>query len=241
MKTCYFKKTAAVFLAALLCLSLSSCGKDGEKLSSVKKAQESVCSLTSGELSILSTSFSAQREETVKSNFLFTTDSSGNLIYCHTQKDKSDKIVFCEYNDGSTAEQWLIGKGWSQIDVPVYNADNPHRFLALITTPIDKKSVDNIVCEETQDESKYIIALNPDFLNENTYKNADFTVSAQTITLSLNKDGVLCSYSDSAEMTDRQTEKTSRYTLSLDITNQNSVSSVERPELREYTPPIDKQ
>lgn len=229
MKLSVYKKFVAVAVLLLLCFLLSACLGGGVG-SEIAEAQKSTAALKRGKMQISSSINSEGKNEVIKTEFVFSLDENGEMTYCHTQLDKSGKIVFCEYTDSSSTKQWFIGKGWSEIERISYNSENPHRFLKLITSPIEKDWITDIVCEDITDLQKsYMVTINPEKANK---EGIDYTIDTQTIIYTVT-DGIITSYNDIAELEANGSKSSYQLILSLEVPEEEL--EIACPELRDYS------
>lgn len=229
------KKISAVLLAAAVCLGFAGCSSASGKYDAVRKAQEAVSEWNSCKALVTASYDNSVKSSRMVNEFTFRLTSSGNYEYCQTQYDQNNKAVYCEYSDGETAEQWLIGKGWSGIGATVYNQKSPHRYIQLLSTTFDKKAVGEVTVEEQEKNIRYTIALNAEHLNETTYKDADIEVLEETVIATLNEAGELVSYEDEAKVFDKQSEQECVYSLNIQLSEINTVAEILKPELRDYS------
>lgn len=228
------KKISAVLLAAAVCLGFAGCSSASGKYDEVRKAQEAVAGWSSCKALVTTSYDNSVKSSRMVNEFAFRLTSSGNYEYCQTQYDQNNKAVYCEYSDGENSEQWLIGKGWSGMGVTVYNQKNPHRYIQLLSTPFEKKAIREVAVEEQEKNIRYTVSLNPDRLNETTYKDADIEVMEETVIATLNEAGELISYEDEAKIFDKQTEQECTYSLKAQLSEINTVAEIVKPELRDY-------
>lgn len=221
-------------VALTLCCALSGCGKS-ESYNEVSKAISEVSTLKSGRITVLSqVEPSASRVgQSVKSDLLFK-EKDGTYQYCHVQYDKNDKPVFCEFSDGDKTQQWLIGKGWGG-SASGFTKESPHRYITLVSTPPNEAAVETIVCEEQPTGKQYTITLNSAQLNKTVYEGKEMAVISEKISLLLDESGMLISYIDTAEIEDTVSKQSRKYRLQITLSDQNSITEVTRPELRDYT------
>ena len=227
------KKIFCLVLAFIMILSLAGCSK-GKNVSNLKSAQGALLNLLSGKITVSAQIETNGSTDTVKSEFVFLKDENGKFKFCHSQYDNQNKPIFCEFSDGDTAKQWLIGRGWSEIDAVQYSKDNPHRFIRLLSTPFDKRQVKSITSTKEDGGVSYVVTINPDRVNKTTYKEADISVLSQTVTVFVNDKNEILSYTDTSTILDKSTNTETLYMLSFVISDQNAVTKVECPELREY-------
>lgn len=229
-----FKKIITAALAVSLCLGISGCsGSKG--YTTVKKAQEELLNLQSGRMIVSTQAVRADKSDASQTEFSFRLTASGVYEYCQMQFDRNNKAIYCEYSDGEKSEQWLVGSGWSVSEATAYTKDNPHRYLKLLSTPIDQKSIAEITEEKEGEKTRYQITLDPKHLNETAYREADLTVKEELISILISETGELLSYTDHAVMADKSTGQESEYTLDMQISDQNSVMEIKRPDLRSYS------
>lgn len=226
---------AFTMLLSCSLLSLTACGGGGVKgYDEIKKAQEDILGLESGKLVITSGMQDSQKGETIKSEFTFKTTTEGAFSFCQMQYDTASKPVYCDFSDGTAASQWFIGKGWSNASLLDYTKENPHRFLKLLSTSHKKENIKEITKAVQGEQVIYTITLNPEALNESEYKDADFSVISQSVDITLDKEGKMCSYSDKSTLSDKKQETETIYSLNIVLSETNTVLEVTRPELREY-------
>lgn len=227
------KKILCLLLAFIMLLSFVGCSK-GKNISNLTSAQEALLNLLSGKISVTAQIETEGSTDSVKSEFVFMKDENGKFKFCHTQYDNQNKIIFCEFSDGDTAKQWLIGRGWNEIGAVSYNIKNPHRFLKLLSTPFEKNKVKSIEAEAQDGGTNYTITINPDKVNKTAYKDADISVISQTVTVFINDNNEILSYTDTSTILDKAQNVETLYMLSFIVSEQNSITKIECPKLREY-------
>ncbi|MFZ2538435.1 MAG: hypothetical protein WAX04_05995 [Oscillospiraceae bacterium] len=230
------KKIAIVVMILTVCISMVACSSDGKKHMELKNAQDTILNLDSGKITVISQFEGENKSDTIKSEFVFKTNPGGVLSYCQTQYDLNNKTVYCEYSDGEKSEQWLVGRGWSVLDTTQYSKDNPHRYAKLLATSFDKKSIDSIICDETETEKTYTMELDPKVLNKTTYKDTEIEIISQSVTMLVNAKNELVRYNDTSKVLDKSTDTQSLYMLEMALSEQNAIKEVVRPELRDYLP-----
>lgn len=226
------KKWLTAALAAIVCLGSTGCAGNLGGYPDIKKAQERIGELQSGRI-VVNTAFEkGKKAGSMTTEFLFRQKEDGTITYCQTQFDKDNKTIYCEYSDGSRVERWLIGKGWSEAEEQICNKENPHRYLKLLETPIEKKSISQIVTEEDGENTRFILTLDPAWLNENTYTDQTAEAVSETVTILLDKDGNLLRWQNEAVILDVASQMECYYRLDMQLTDLNMVGEIEKPELR---------
>ncbi|MEG0693058.1 MAG: hypothetical protein RR444_08250 [Oscillospiraceae bacterium] len=228
------KKIAIVAMTLALCISMTACSSDGKKHMELKNAQDTVLNLESGKITVISQIEDDNKSDTIKSELVFKTNPDGVISYCQMQYDLNNKPVYCEFSDGEKSEQWLVGRGWSVLDTMQYTKDNPHRYTKLLSTSFDKKSIDNIICDETETAKTYTMELDPKVLNKTTYKDSGIEIISQSVTMLVNANNELVRYNDTSKVLDKSTDTQSLYMLEMALSEQNAIKEVIRPELRDY-------
>lgn len=223
------KKLISIIAAMIICLSFTACS-DSRRYDEVQTAQKKTLDLNSCRITIITDKEEESRQNKFKTEFSFKTTESGNHEYCQVQFDMADKPVYCEYSDGAMSEQWVLGKGWSRLEHVPSNKKNPHRFLKLISTPFDKKLLSEIKAEESGENRRYVISLNPDRLNEKLYKKENFEVITETLIIVLNRDGRILCYNDIANIRDKETGKDKLYKLDMMLSDYDNVKEIKKPE-----------
>lgn len=228
-------KTACLLTALLLPLALlGGCATSSKEYSEVASVFKGVLDLKSGNVLITSTSQNEINSKGVKSEFSFLSKENGEFTFCHLQYDNAKKPIYCDYSDEAEALQWFIGKGWSKATKLSYTKENPHRYIKLLSTPPRKEAVSSIEVNALSDKTQYIITLDPQKLNELEYKEGDLAVISQKLTLTADKEGRLCEYKDSCVMLDKKTNEETTYVADAAISQQDALSEITKPELREY-------
>lgn len=227
------KKILSVLLAAAVCAGFAGCSSKTGTYGEVRKAQEAVASLESGKILVTAGYEKGGQADRTVTEFSFKLTESGNYEYCQTQFDQSNKAVYCEYSDGEKSEQWLVGSGWNSVGTTVYNKENPHRYLKLLSTPFEKKAVES--CKQTEEGNSrcYTIVLKPKKLNETVYENTDVTVKSETVRVLVDSAGIIAGYSDEAELFDQQENADCFYTLDMQLSEINAVAEITKPDLRD--------
>lgn len=229
------KKLLVTLLTAAVCLGFSGCSGQSKEYSAIKKCQEAVLALQSGRIIVTSTTVT-KKTEIIVTEFAYKLTPTGTYEYCQTQFDGNNKAVYCEYSDGEKAEQWLIGSGWCVIDPTVYTNNNPHRYIKLLSTVCDRKAVASIEKNEQEGKICYTIILKPEILNDTIYKDTDSQVKEETVTITTDGDDRILYYADAATFIDKASQSEKEFTLEMEITDQNAVSEIAKPELRDYGP-----
>lgn len=228
------KKLFIALLAAAICLSFAGCSAGSKEYAAVKKCQEAVRELQSGRI-IVTSKTTTKKTDVVVTEFAYKLTPTGTYEYCQTQFDGNNKAIYCEYSDGEKAEQWLIGSGWCVIDPTVYTKNNPHRYIKLISTVFDQKSVSSITLTEENGKKCYTILLKPEVLNETIYKDSDTEVKEETVTINTDGDDQIIYYADSSSMYDKANQVQKEFTLEMEISGQNEINEIIKPELRDYS------
>lgn len=219
-------------LAGILCLGAAGCSSNLKGYSEVKKAQEGIGALQSGRI-ILTTSYeNGKKSGRMTTEFLFRLNEDDSISYCQTQFDGDNKSIYCEYGNGAQVEKWLIGKGWSDPEAQLCNRENPHRYLRLLSTPVEKASITEMASEPDGENTRYTMALNPEWLNANTYTDGTAEAVSETLAVTIDSQGQLTAWHDEAVMLDIATQTECRYRLDMEITDPNTVGEIVKPELR---------
>lgn len=241
------KKIITGMLVFAICLGCVSCSKqedvtdenqtqttkvDETLYSEVKEIQNNVLLLDSGKLDITSQADSTKNTELIKADFVFDISDDGRLSYIQYQYDKKGKIIACEYSNGITIEQWLIGNGWCTMSTNPYTNENTHRYLQLISNTPEINAINSITMEEKTNTDLYTLTMNAEELNNTTYKDSDTKVNTKMIEINVDKEGELTSYLNTAKVTDEVTEEENIYTLEIVLSEYDD--EIERPELKEY-------
>lgn len=227
------KKIIATALILCICLALGGCKSNKTTdYSDVKKAQQQLFKQSSGHMVMSSEVNSVSKSDKIVTDFTYKLTPDGVMEYCQSQQDVSNKMVFCEFGDGVTSEQWLIGHGWSVIDPIQYTAENPHKFLQLLGSELDKKVVSEVSKKEEQTNVRYDIILDSEELNKTVYKDSEIEVLAQDISFLIDANGNIITYNDNATILDKATNTNAEYTLEVKVSEHNTVSEVKKPELR---------
>lgn len=230
------KRAALGFLSLLAAVSLCACSNvKSKEYDTVCKAQAEVASMTSGKLTVMSRYENSRKNAQIKSEFTFSQTPDGKLAYCQTQTDSAGKIIYCDYSDGQKAEQWFIGKGWSEASRLSYSTENPHRYIRLIASPHSKEVITELVSSPNGADTQYTLTMNAQELNKTTYMDADFEVISQSIVIVTDKDGKLTSYDDTAQISDKATKTPTEYGLSITLSDANASIEIKRPDLRDYS------
>ena len=229
-----YRKIAAVLLACGLCLGFAGCGANGKDYETIQKAQEAVGELESGKLQIITSFEQGNRREAAATDFTFRMTEDGTLSYCHMQYDRNEKAVYCEYSDGKTSEHWLIGNGWSTTEPENYTREHPHRFLRLVSESFERKAVEKLEKAEEPDGIRYTLTLSPKKLNQTAYKEADVEILSEEVTLTISPEGQLLRYSDQSRVLEKPNGQEGTYVLSMTLSEQNAVSDVKKPELKNH-------
>lgn len=228
------KRIGFVLAAAALCAGcFTGCMAGGEEYGAVKQAQEAVSRLESGKLMVTAGCEKSSGSERIVTEFVFKRVESGNFAYCQTQYDRNNKPVYCEYSDGSKTEQWFIGKGWSELSGSLFTPEEPHRYIAMLSTPQERKAVQSVAMTPEDTNCRYDLTLDPARLNETVYADSDTEAVEEQISLLLNEAGELVCYNDDATLRDTLLGEEIRYTLEMQLSDCNSVGEVARPALRD--------
>lgn len=223
------KKLALFLTAAAICLSLGGCGAS-KAYDEVSAAQKAVSELDSCKITVMTDKGEQNRKSNFKTEFSFKTNESGSQQYCQIQYDMNGKPVYCEYSDGEASEQWVLGKGWSRLECVPCTKKSPHRFMKLLSTPFDKKLIDKIAEEESGENKRFVISLNPEKLNRELYQKESFEVITETLTVILNADGKILCYNDIANVRDKESKKETLYKLDMMLSDYDKVKEIAKPE-----------
>lgn len=243
------QKLIAGMLVLSICLGFTSCFKkddsiegDGESItapvldeklfSEVEEVQNNILLLESGKLNITSQADSTRNTEITKADFVFDVKDDGRLCYIQYQYDKKGKIIACEYSDGVTIEQWLIGNGWCTMSTNPYTQENTHRYLQLLSNTPSEDAIDEIVLEEKTNTNLYTIALNSEELNLTTYKDSAMEVQNEMVEINVDKNGNMSSYLNTARLKNSETDIENVYTLEIALSDYDE--EIVRPDLKEY-------
>ena len=228
-----WKKLGAGLAALVLCAGLTGCSGSKE-YGEMKAAQEAVLSLTGGKLVMTAGYEKPGGSDRIVTEFVFRLTEAGTYSYCQTQFDRNNKPVYCEFSDGQKTEQWLIGKGWSDINAALYTPDEPHRYLQVLSTPLDKKAVRAITVTDEAGNRRYDAEMDPSRLNETVYTDGASELLEETVSLLLSDAGELLCYNDEARIRDVEMDEEDYYTLEMQLSEANMVTEIARPELRGY-------
>lgn len=228
------KKTGlAALLLAAACL-FSGCGADKTLYREMESLQKQTAALKSGIITL-----TVQFEESgvpgeYAAELTFSQTEDGTYAYCQKQFDQNEQVVFCEYSDGKSTKQWLIGRGWEEIGSAQFTKETPHRYLQMISSPYERKMIQNIKKEEDEGGTRYILAMNASRLSKACYPDGAFTVSEQTVTLSFDPEGKMIGYSENTILKQDGSGTENSYRVDLSCKEHNAVSTIEEPKLREY-------
>jgi len=226
------KKLAIACLLACLCISTVGCSGVSKEYDGVKKAQAEVIKQNSCHMVISSKVNAKEKTDAIVTDFTYKVNDKGVMEYCHSQQDSANKLVYCEYSDGVKAEQWLLGNGWSVIEPVAYTKENPHRYIELLTSAIDKKAISKLTKDKVETNTQYNISLNASKLNKTTYKDAPIEVISQNISFLVNAKGELICYNDKAVIFDKETKSEAEYLLEVQLSEHNAIAEVKKPEVR---------
>lgn len=208
-------------------------GVNQELYGQVQEIQSNVLQLNSGKLDISSQADSTRNTEVVKADFVFDVGEDGKLSYIQYQYDKKGKIIACEYSDGVTVQQWLIGNGWCTMNANPYTQENTHRYLQLLSTTPDINTVEGVFLEQKNNTDLYTLTLNVEELNNTTYKDSATEVENEMIEINTNKDGEMVSYLSTAKLKNIETNSDNLYTLEIVLSSYDE--EIEKPDLKEYS------
>lgn len=226
------KKFLVSFIFLALCFSMVGCSGVSKGCNEIKKIQDNVSNQNSAHLVISSNVKSDNRNENMSSEFIYKFNDTGTMEYCQTQMDSSNKLIFCEVNNGEKAEQWLLGNGWAVVDPTSYNKENPHQYVGLLTNKLDKKIIKKISKEEQDTNTVINVEIDEKELNSTVYKDSEMEMVSQNISYNVNKQGNLICYNDNAVILDKQTNIESQYNLEVQLSEHNAVTEIKKPELR---------
>lgn len=198
----------------------------------VQEVQSNILLLNSGKLDISSQADSTRNTEIVKADFVFDVGEDGRLSYIQYQYDKKGKIIACEYSDGVTIQQWLIGNGWCTMSTNPYTQENSHRYLQLLSTTPDINAVEGVFLEEKNNTDLYTITLNAEELNNTTYKDSATEVQNEMIEINTNKEGAMVSYLNTAKLKNIENDTDNLYTLEIVVSAYDE--EIVKPDLKEY-------
>lgn len=239
------KKVIAGMLVFSVCLGFVGCFKkeddpdteivtkaDETLYSQVEEIQNNILSLNSGKLDITSQADSTKNTEIVKADFVFDVSDDGKLSYIQYQYDKKGKIIACEYSDGITIQQWLIGNGWCTMSTNPYTKENTHRYLQLLSTTPNIQAVEGVFLEEKTNTDLYTLTLNVEELNNTTYKDSATEVQNEMIEINVDKQGQMTSYLNTAKLLNTDLNKENIYILEITLSDYDE--EIVKPDLKEY-------
>ncbi|MEG0894813.1 MAG: hypothetical protein RSE93_03795 [Oscillospiraceae bacterium] len=224
------KKVISKILVVCMAICLVGCSSKDTEMSKIEDAQNNISSMTSGKFEISTMVKTNTRTDATKTEFTFQQMQNGIIEYCQSQQDSRNKLVFCEYSDGESAEQWLLGKGWSVIEPTKYTLENPHRFISLITSKIDKGSVKSVTKSEDTSYQVYEVEMDCQKVPVSTEGNEKLT--SQKICFYVNSDGLISKYTDETIFVNTQTEQECQYSLEISLSEHNTLASVKKPDLK---------
>ena len=225
--------TAMLLVVAVL---FTGCGgADAALYEEADTVLSGVQSLTGGEFAL-----SVQYEESQGSGayigtFVFMRKESGALSYCQTQLDQNDQVVFCEYSDGSSVEQWMIGQGWQSLSREPYTDTELHPYLRMLSTQYERGEIREIQKQVDESGSVYTLFMDAGKMTKKQYadETSQIAVKEQTITLTVNTEGQLTAYEEQTILTDTQTQIDSSYSVTINLSKHNAVTEIQKPKLRE--------
>lgn len=221
--------SSAIIFTAILTVSCSSKKSD---LGEVSVAQTNLSELNSGHIMVSASVKTDDKQDKSITDFTYLQNGSGIYEYCQAQQDSNNKLVYCEVSDGQKAEQWLIGKGWSVMEPPAYSQENKHRFIGLITNEIDEKCVKTVTKVQEEENTHYEIEFDAEKLNTTIYKDTSVEIITQNISFVIDKEGQLISYTDIADILNKDINSSSLYSLEAQISEHNAINEVTKPEIR---------
>lgn len=219
-----------VLIAAML--FLAGCGADKtvyEELS--KKQAESVPESGVIALQVYFEENGTEGEYTAELGFCKT---ENGYTYCQKQFDPNGQVTFCEYSDGVTTEQWMIGRGWEEIGESGFTEEKPHRYIVMCAAAPEYRLVQKI--EKTEDSAGvcYAVTLDPQKAKEAFYKESGCDVVKQEITVSFDAEGRIAGYREETVLHDPESGFDNVYRAELSWRDHNSVAKIERPALRTH-------
>lgn len=226
------KKLMLTGIVLSACLVFSACTNGTKGYDDVKKAQTEFKKLNSCHMMISSKVNTGAKTDVITTDFTYKMNDKGIMEYCQSQQDAANKLVYCEMGNGEKAEQWLIGNGWTAIEAVEYSKDNLHRYIELLTNSMEKKAVNSVVKDKEDTNTRYTVELNSKELNNTIYKDAPMEVVSQEVSYLINSAGEIICYNDRAVILDKETNKEAEYTLEVQVSEQNTISEIKKPELR---------
>lgn len=224
-------------LLSVLIISLGifavGCNGESKELDTIKTAQKKLMSATSGHIIAETALKTDKKSDVTTTDFSYKANENGIFTYCQEAKDSNGKVIFCEVGDGEKAEQWLIGKGWAVIEPVAYTTDNHHKFVSLISTPLDKKTVASVTKTVQDNGTVYTLKLNADVLNKTTYKDTSISLESQVVTFLIDKNGEITEYTDVAIIEDTELGEKNEYSVSVTLDQLNAVAEVKTPEVKQ--------
>lgn len=228
-----FKKMLLSVMIISVGLLAVGCNKSSKELDTIKGAQTKLSSAQSGHIVVQTALKTARKTDATITDFSYKANASGIFTYCQEAKDSGGKVIFCEVGDGEKAEQWLIGKGWEVVEPISYTTENQHRFVSLITSPLDGKTVASTSTTVQDNGTIYTLTMNADALNNTIYKDTAIKLTSQIITYLVDAKGDIIEYTDTAIIEDTELGETNEYSVSVSLDQIGTVVEVKTPEVKQ--------
>ncbi len=220
------KKTIALLLTVLLTFTFSGCslgifsGADTKELQKDLDAFLNVSHAKIKYISIFNDSNNqTQQKQTTTMSYEYS--PNGDLLYCLSQYDSKDNLVYYEFNDGTIYEEWLLGKGKSTYkngdqNYVSYSKTSPHKYLSIINDVANKEYLQKCKTEENETGKTYTLEYSNKKLNKAYYFEDDYKVDSKKSVVSFNKANELSTLLEELVLVNN--DKTPYGTCILDVT-----------------------
>ena len=226
------KKRRCIAAIAALLLLLAGCGADRSLYEELSKLQTE--NVPESGVIALQVAFSEDGTEGEYTAELTYCKTENGYAYCQKQFDPNGQVTFCEYSDGVTAEQWMVGRGWEEIAESGFTEESPHRYLVMCTCLQEYRLIRQI--EKTEDAAGvcYTLQLDPQKAKEAFYKESGCDVTKQEITVSFDSEGKISGYREETVLHNAESGYDNVYRAELSWREHGNITKVERPQLRTH-------
>lgn len=216
---------------AAVCL-LSGCGVDRALYDEMEAAQRQTVNLQSGMITLTVTFEEEGVSGEYAAQLLFCKTENGTYAYCQKQFDQNEQVTFCEYSDGVKTEQWMIGRGWEELGEATFTEENPHRYLTMLSVAHEHSAIRSLEKESDEAGTLYRLALDPNRAKELYYKESEYQVVSQTVTVSFDTEGRIIGYCEETVLHNEESGCDNTYRAELTCRDHDLITEVERPQLR---------
>lgn len=178
-----------MILTAIVLMSCS--GGNMNEVLDIEMAQARIFQMQNGIFEVTTEYLTESEVSSSKTDFQFILTNDGVYEYTSTNFDNSNKKVFVEVMNAQNSQQWLLGRGWEEIEYIAYDKDNPHPYFQLLTYPLD--NIANVTITEDVDCTIYVLEIDAQAYQEQG-------LISRTVTYVIDANGDIESFTDCSEM-----------------------------------------